>query len=96
MAQSSATTDALRGQKTVAVVKRDAYQKQLLELFREIGVPETDWEGRLANIWGRVVATMQEEVEEEKRRVRNLSESVEVHTGQLLQLYAQLGRDVES
>ena len=31
-----------------------------IKLFREIGVPETDWEGRLGNIWGHVVTTMEE------------------------------------
>ena len=60
MAPPAAVTDALQRQKTLASVKLDAYYKQLLELFEEIGVPYTDWEGRLGNIWGQVVTTMQE------------------------------------
>ena len=60
MAPPAAVTEALQRQKTLATVKLDAYYKQLLELFEEIGVPQTDWEGRLDNIWGQVFTTMQE------------------------------------
>ena len=56
----AAISEALQRQKSVAGVRLDAYYKQLLELFKEIGVPESDWEGRLGNIWGHVVTTMQE------------------------------------
>ena len=60
MTPPAAITEAIQRQKSVAGVRLDAYYKQLLELFEEIGVPETDWEGRLGNIWGHVVTTMQE------------------------------------
>ena len=60
MTPPAAITEALQRQKSLAGVKLDAYYKQLLELFEEIGVPESDWEGRLGNIWGHVVTTMQE------------------------------------
>ena len=60
MTTPTAVSEALQRQKSVAGVRLDAYYKQLLELFKEIGVPEADWEGRLGNIWGHVVTTMQE------------------------------------
>ncbi|XP_037094199.1 protein regulator of cytokinesis 1-like [Pollicipes pollicipes] len=87
--------ESLARQRTVALTRLDAYHKQLLELFREIGVPQTDWEGRLGNIWGHVVATMQEEVEEEKRRVRTLTQNIDENGRRLLLLASQLGQAVE-
>ncbi|XP_043201275.1 protein regulator of cytokinesis 1-like isoform X1 [Amphibalanus amphitrite] len=95
MTPPAAITEAIQRQKSVAGVRLDAYYKQLLELFEEIGVPETDWEGRLGNIWGHVVTTMQEEVEEEKRRVRHLTDSIEENGRQLLKLASLLGRVVD-
>ena len=60
MAPPAAILEALQRQKTLATAKLDAYFQQLLELFEEIGVPQTDWEERLGNIWGQFVTTMQE------------------------------------
>ncbi|XP_037094195.1 protein regulator of cytokinesis 1-like [Pollicipes pollicipes] len=68
-AMGSPLPESLARQRTVALTRLDAYHKQLLELFREIGVPQTDWEGRLGNIWGHVVATMQEQLQARRDEV---------------------------